>query len=77
MDNAYKSKHEYEKYQEQGGFILPILEVRGCGFDWDSFLAVLASLWDRSFVLKRTETMKADFNFFGKMQSLILDSERS
>ena len=38
MDNAYKSKHEYEKYQEQGGFILPILEVRGCGFDSESFL---------------------------------------
>ena len=33
MNMAYKSKHEYAKYQEQDGFVLPILEVRGYGFD--------------------------------------------
>ena len=66
MDNAYKSKHEYEKYQEQGGFILPILEVRGCGFDWNRSLVTLASLWDGSFALNYALAMKSIFRIFWK-----------
>ena len=63
MDNACKSKYKYANYQEQGGFILPILEVRGCGFDWERLLDVSGVQWNNSFALKRPATMKTVSTF--------------
>ena len=53
MKNACKSKYEYAKVHEQGDFVLPVLEVRGCDFDWKSFLDASGMDWNSSFALKR------------------------
>ena len=34
MNMAWKGKYDYAKYQEQGGFVLPVLCVWRCDFDW-------------------------------------------
>ena len=77
MKNMYKFKYEYAIYQEQGGFILPILEVRGCGFDWNRSLVTLASLWDRSFALKHPAIQFTVLKFLVKNAKFVCDSERS
>ena len=43
MKNACILKYDYEKSFEQGDFVLPVLEARGCDFDWNPSLDMQAS----------------------------------
>ena len=77
MNDTHKSKHEYEQYQGQDGFVLPILCVRGCGFDWNRSLVTLASYWNGYLALKRTETVFSVLNFLMKNAKFVFAFERN
>ena len=77
MKYAYKSKHEYEKSQEQGDFVLPFLEVRGYGFDSESLLDALASYWNDYFALNCAGTVFSVLKFFTKNEKFVYGLRRS
>ena len=58
---------------EQGDFVLPVLEVRDCDFDWKSFLDASGMNWDGFEALKHTGTMFSVLSFF--CQNCKVDSE--
>ena len=77
MNMAYKSKHEYAKNQEQDDFVLPILEVRSCGFDSGSFFDALASYWNDYFALNCAGTVFSVLKFVTKNAKCVCDLRRS
>ena len=66
MNMAWKGKYDYAKYQEQGGFVLPVLCVWRCDFDPESFLDALASYWNAYFALNCTGIVFSVLKFFSQ-----------
>ena len=57
--------------------MLPILCVRGCGFDWNRSLDVSGVQWNSCFALKHPETRKTVFEFFDKNAKCVYGLRRS
>ena len=57
--------------------MLPVLEVRGCDFDWKSFLDASGMNWDGFEALKHTGTMFSVLSFLSKLQVFALRFLRS